>query len=875
MKKRLLLCLFILFILPISYAQGCQEFIGNECAELQWERAEAKSGEVAEIVIAPSNPDIMYAGFEVNVHSLYKSSDGAKTWGRVNGGGDHTKDVAVSPKDPNKAYFAMSESASTTDLSVRPTIRGRESTAWPGAEAIDFLSSGYPPGPAERSFSSMEVFEKDDKIIYAAVKGGGFGPGGAVRPKIFKTTNGGNTWTELKPDLNDVNVIEIYPTDHNLIYIGAGDGIYVSKDSGKILERLKSTRALGGFISVEMQKDNANVIYIASSSEVFKTEDAGTTWKDITGPLKDIHRVRISGSNPNILYASTFNGVFRSDDYGETWQDKTSNLKAKNIQIVTIHPTNPDIAFVGHSSLWSAVRAELRYKQALWANNGIFKTTDGGNSWFRSDDGIFEYDLEEVAVSPHRPNEAWVAAPASRGGYKTIDAAHNWRHTQIQTLHYPMRIIYSMQDPDKIYITSWHSGGPFGLSLDGGASWKLTNENEYFEGINTGSGLLNRNQRGHIHVHGLAVDPNDDSIVYSGSVREEKRQGGDEFPLEGAHIFKSTDTGKTWQESDEGFPHEKHTAIHDVQIDPKNTNIIYAATTKHEATIGIGIYKSNDAGKTWSAINSGLDDLSVGTIAIHPENTEMLLAATHSGLYKSANSGQSWKRTSSSHSFDVEYVKNDPNMVYASTNDGVLKSKDFGENWYKVNYGLPSGEGQGIGVSIDGNVIYAAVKKEGVYVARIKPVEPIDPVSIITDKDFGFAMGRGGPGGFDFPDFFGKDEGPEGFPGPGGFPERGEEFQEGFSIDDMPEFVLREECERNPWPPTCSMIPDEMGREICQKCKALEAGEGEYEEEKAIEQEKEPEAEKIEEEMEKEEIKKQEGFFVRIVNFFKSLFGKG
>lgn len=406
--------------------------------------------------------------------------------------------------------------------------------------------------------------------------------------------------------MNDVNVIEIYTTDHNLIYIGASDGIYVSKDSGKTLEKLKSTRALGGFISIEMQKDNANVIYIASSSEVFKTEDAGTTWKDITGPLKDIHRVRISGSNPNILYASTFNGIFRSDDYGETWQ-----------------------------------------------------------------------------------------------------------------------------------------------------------------------------------------------------------------------------------ESDEGFPHEKHTAIHDVQIDPKNTNIIYAATTKHEATVGIGIYKSNDVGKTWRAINSGLDDLSVGTIAIHPENTEILLAATHSGLYKSTNGGQSWKRTSSSHSFDVEYVKNDPNIVYASTNDGVLKSKDFGENWYKVNYGLPSGEGQGIGVGIDGNVIYAAVKKEGIYVARLTEVEPIEPVSIITDKDFGFAMGRGVPGGFDFPDFFGKDEGPEDFPGPGGFPERGEEIEE-------PEIKKeKEETEIN-----------------------------------GIEKEKIEIEEEIRE-PKKEEVKTQEGFFARIANFFKRLFGKG
>jgi len=857
MKKRLLLCLFILFIIPISYAQ-CQEFIGGKCSELQWERAEAKSGDVAEIVISPTNPNIMYAGFEVNVHSLYKSIDSGMTWKRIDGGGDHTKDIAISPKNPNIVYFAMSEPVETTDTTIRATVRSDKGRFGGATKMI--LVTGESAGPSESSFSTIEIFEQNDKIIYVALKGGGVEPFGTIKPKIFKTTNGGNSWTELQPNLEDINVIAIHPTNHNLIYVGSKDGIYVSQDSGKTLEKLKGTRSRGGFISIELQLDNPSVIYIASKDEVFKTEDAGKTWKDIKAQLSDIHRVRVSKSNPNILYASTFNGVFRSDDFGETWVDKTSNLKAKNIQIVAIHPTNPDIAFIGHSNLWSSVRAENRFEMALLANQGIYKTINGGNSWFRSDEGIFEFSLEEVAVSPHNPNEAWVAAVASRGGYKTIDAGHNWRTTQIQTLHYPMRIKYSMQNPDKIYITSWHSGGPFGLSEDGGASWKLTNEDEYFNGLNRGRSLYNSNQRGHIHVHGLAVDPNDDSIVYSGSVREESGQGED-FPLEGAHIFKSTDTGKTWTESDEGFPHEKHTAIHDIQIDPQNTNIIYAATTKHESFEGLGIYKSTDAGKTWKAINSGLNGKSVASLTIHPENTQLLIAATERGLYKSTNAGQTWKRTSSSKSFDVEHVKDNPDIVYASTNDGVLKSKDFGDNWYKVNFGLPSGEGQGIGVSIDGNVIYTAVKEEGAYVARIKPVAPIEPVSVFSGKSFDFAMGRGGPSGFDMiSDLFGI--GPEDFPGgPGDFED---EHVEGS--------MTLEECRQFELPDDCGTLPSPYIITSCEECKVLEKGETvkeEIEEPVQIDTQ-----EEIKEDISKEEeIPEEPSFFERIINFFKNLFG--
>ena len=319
--------------------------------------------------------------------------------------------------------------------------------------------------------------------MYAAVKGGGFD---RTRPKLFKTTDRGVTWHSLTPNIDEINVIAIHPTDHNTIYLGADDGIYLSKDSGKTLEKLKSARSI---ISLEIQNNNLDIIYASSASIVLKSDDGGKTWNDITWPLDDIHHVRVSRSNPDILYAATFNGVFRSDDAGNTWKDKTGNLKAKNFQIVSIHPTNPDIAFAGTSSLWSSSRSEERYKGGLLAHQGIYKTADGGNSWAKSDTGIFDYNIEEVAVNQNKPFEAWYAGIAGRGALKTNDAGQNWRLTQIQTMHYPMRIKFSMQNPDKVYGTSWHSSGPFAISEDGGINWDLIQENAFFNGINRGKSL--------------------------------------------------------------------------------------------------------------------------------------------------------------------------------------------------------------------------------------------------------------------------------------------------------------------------------------------------------------------------------------------------
>lgn len=729
----LIIASFILFSHLSVSAQNSQELV--------WQKANAQTGEVAEIAFAPTNPNIVYLGMEANAHAFYKSLDTGKTWEKISGPGDHAKDVAVSPKDPNKAYVAMSESVHTTDLSIKPTSKSMFDSPFGvfgggGRQTQTVLSSGVFPGPSSRSFSSFEIFEGNDKIMYASLRGGSTGPLGREKPILYKTVDSGVTWDNVSPNLSEVNVLEIDPVNAEKIYIGASDGAYVSTDLGRNLQKILSSTAI---LSLELQKNNPNII-ASSIKKIYKSVDGGKNWDDITGKLQNIHRVRIARSNPSVYYAATFNGIFRSDNAGSSWQDISSNLKAKNFQIVSIHPQNENIVLAGTSSLWSSVRAEHLWQGGLLAHQGVYRTEDGGKTWTESDTGIFEYDVEEVTVNPTKPYEAWFAASSSRGGFKTEDGGQNWRVTQLQTMHYPMRIKYSLQDPKKIYATSWHSGGPFAYSEDGGVNWTMVDQNAFFKSLNTGKSLYREARgMGQIHVHGLAVDPQNDKIIYVGSVHDAQNPG--DYPLQGAHIFKSTDGGKTWTESDNGFLHDAEVAIHDMIVDPGNSNIVYAATTKDEARVGKGVFKSVDSGKTWKAINSGLGSLDTWAIIVNPQDSNILLLATDAGIYRSENGGISWRQTASTPSQDVEYTINDPLVVYASTTQGVLKSTDFGNTWYSANTGLPEGEGQGIGVDTTGKVIYAAVKNHGLYVTRLTDIPLVD-----KDSEFGRGRGFGGFG---------------------------------------------------------------------------------------------------------------------------------
>jgi photosystem II stability/assembly factor-like uncharacterized protein len=345
-------------------------------------------------------------------------------------------------------------------------------------------------------------------------------------------------------------------------------------------------------------------------------------------------------------------GVWRSTDGGVAWKPVFDD-HVQSIGAITIDPKNPKTVWVGTGESWT--------RNSTSVGDGLYKSTDGGDSWQRV--GLENSErIARIQVSPADGNTVWACATGhlwdshpDRGVYKTTDGGKTWKKVlYVDSDTGCSDIAVDPQDPSILYAGMWqfrrtpwsfHSGGKgsgFYKSTDGGETWRPLKT-----GLPTGD-------KGRIAV---AVAPSRPSVVYA-LVESEKTA-----------LFRSDDVGESWREVNSSFNIQARPFYFArIVVDPTDFNTVYKP--------GLSLTVSSDGGKSFtsalSANGFGGPHGDHHAVWINPQNPSEVLLGTDGGVYMSHNKGLQWrflKALPVSQFYHVGYDMNRPYKVCGGLQD--------------------------------------------------------------------------------------------------------------------------------------------------------------------------------------------------------------
>ena len=476
----------------------------------------------------------------------------------------------------------------------------------------------------------------DRHTYYAGYTGGG----------VWKTTNGGGSWTSLfdKEAVSSIGAIAVAPSDPNVVYVGTGeacirgnlshgDGVYKSTDAGKTWTNvgLKETRQIGDLL---VHPKNPDVVYVAALGHVY-------------GPNAE-------------------RGVFRSRDGGKSWEKVLFKDDKTGAVDLAMDPGNPSILF---AALWEAGRTPWSLTSG-GPGSGLHRSTDGGSTWKKVEGkGWPEVVLGRIGVSVSggdgRRVYAMVEAADEKGGlYRSDDGGESWK--QITDDHrlrhrpwYYTHVAADSREPDTVYVLCVD----LYRSRDGGKTWTPM-ETE------------------HGDYHSMWIDPADPKRMALAD------DGGAKISVDG---------GESWSRQD----NQPTAQFYHVSVDDQWPYMVYGSQQDNSS---VGIRSRSDQGAItradWNPVGGG----EAGYISATPDGSAVY-AGEYFGILTryDRRTGQAhnvsvWPDNTDGHeAAHLKYrfnwtepilvSRHDPSVVYYAGNV-VFRTTDAGMSWTPISSDL-------------------------------------------------------------------------------------------------------------------------------------------------------------------------------------------
>ncbi|MCA9738094.1 MAG: glycosyl hydrolase, partial [Gemmatimonadetes bacterium] len=347
-------------------------------------------------------------------------------------------------------------------------------------------------------------------------------------------------------------------------------------------------------------------------------------WRNI-GIDRGGRSIGVAGSDSRpyeYYFGATGGGLWKTTDAGQTWRVVTDGkITSSSVGAVAVCEADPDVVYIG--------TGETQLRGNVMQGDGVYKSTNGGNTWTHL--GLEEtQNIARVRVHPTDCNTAWVAAfgkhsmeNPERGIYKTTDGGETWR----KVLYRDDRsggvdLTFDPGNPDVMYAALWEAWRKsWGMSSGGPGSglFKSTNGGETWTELSRNPGLP---QEGLLGKIGVAVSPANPQRVWA---LIEHENGG---------VFRSDDGGATWELiNDERKLRQRAFYYTRIYADPQDEDVVYALNT--------GFYRSRDGGKTFpESIRVPHGDNH--DLWIAPSDPDRMINSNDGGGNVTLNGGQTW-----------------------------------------------------------------------------------------------------------------------------------------------------------------------------------------------------------------------------------------
>ena len=434
------------------------------------------------------------------------------------------------------------------------------------------------------------------------------------------------TWEALGPFGASITTLAISPTSPDTMYAAGGSvGIFRSTDGGGTWARTGFTRSdtVGSIVFASQS------VYAGTSSGFYVSEDEGITWSQRNHGLSSsyLYALAVDPTDTKTIYAGAWGGLFKTTTAGEEWEDIGGSLGEVDVRALIIDPTNSAVVYAGTAS------------------RGVFRSADGGQTWLPCSNGLSDLSIWDLVIDEQNPQVLY-AATNSSGVYRTEDGAATWVSATEGIHGGSFRLVVDPKASSTLYVGT-QGNGVF-RSTDRGTTWEHWNE-----------GLPSRES-----VYGIAVRPDTGEVV-SG--------------LFSQGVYLRAPEGGGWVGANTGM---NGYVVSSLAISGSSGELLVGIET-----YGPSVFRSADAGITWTMSKSGMNYPPVYTLVQDPADASVLLSGNAGSLFRSSDGGVTWVPSDTGLNrgwvsvFALLFDRQAPSTVLAGANSGIWLSTDAGLTW--------------------------------------------------------------------------------------------------------------------------------------------------------------------------------------------------